>query len=301
MVTLVVEPLFRDFLPRLAQEEYDLLEADIRQRGVLDKVKVWRRENCIVDGHHRYEIATKHGIPFEMEYLDFGDRTDVLFWMMRNQNSRRQLSWRARVAAAFKVLKESNIQDGITIDPPPHQVAKLSGVSIHNVEDHLWLMENNPEQARAMEDGSYKPNAKRSKLVAEALDATTPKDYGLDVVGQPIPSEKIALAFVAAKSDLAVIERDASRLFAKLRAHANGPHAAYLTVAEVDQVEARIAKLVTSNIPYCVCLSCKGSGMVENERCRDCGGHGWWTKERFSALAPQDFKNQIRRKRRKEK
>jgi ParB-like chromosome segregation protein Spo0J len=49
---------------RLRTEEYQALEADIKARGVMVPVEV-DEDGAILDGHHRVEIATRLGLPYE--------------------------------------------------------------------------------------------------------------------------------------------------------------------------------------------------------------------------------------------
>lgn len=48
--------------------------------------------NVLIDGHNRYEICKRHGIPFEIEQKDFDSRADVEEWIDRNQAGRRNCS-----------------------------------------------------------------------------------------------------------------------------------------------------------------------------------------------------------------
>ena len=49
---------------KLCKEEYAALETDIVKRGVQVAVEV-DENGDVLDGHHRKEIADKHGLPFE--------------------------------------------------------------------------------------------------------------------------------------------------------------------------------------------------------------------------------------------
>ena len=48
---------------------------------------------CIlIDGHNRYEICTRLGLPFEVVAKEFDSREDVIVWMVDNQRGRRNLN-----------------------------------------------------------------------------------------------------------------------------------------------------------------------------------------------------------------
>jgi ParB-like chromosome segregation protein Spo0J len=63
---LVILPEIEDLLYPLKSEELANLEASIIQEGVRDSLVIWQRENeaILVDGHHRFAIAKKHGLDF---------------------------------------------------------------------------------------------------------------------------------------------------------------------------------------------------------------------------------------------
>jgi hypothetical protein len=49
-------------------------------------------EHIIIDGHNRYEICQKHGLPFGIRVMEFDNRDDVIEWIYQNQLSRRNLT-----------------------------------------------------------------------------------------------------------------------------------------------------------------------------------------------------------------
>lgn len=86
---------FKGLIPALSPEEYELLEANIVERGgARDPLVVWRDgdTDTLLDGHNRYEICTKHDLPYEVEPMEFADRDAAMDWMDRNQLGRRNLS-----------------------------------------------------------------------------------------------------------------------------------------------------------------------------------------------------------------
>lgn len=58
--------------------------------------------NTLIDGHNRYSICQKHGIPFETMQKDFASRDDVMLWMIDTQFSRRNLDAPDRILLAQK-------------------------------------------------------------------------------------------------------------------------------------------------------------------------------------------------------
>ena len=64
---LRIDPEFESKIPPLTEEEYQLLEENILQDGVvLNPLIVWN--GCIVDGHNRFRIIQAHP---EIKYTVF--------------------------------------------------------------------------------------------------------------------------------------------------------------------------------------------------------------------------------------
>lgn len=85
---------FRDLICPLNRNEYLQLEANLLADGCRAPIVVW--QGVIVDGHNRYEICTRHGIPFAILEMDFFDREEAIAWICNNQLGRRNISEETR-------------------------------------------------------------------------------------------------------------------------------------------------------------------------------------------------------------
>ena len=63
--TPVVLPELEQLLPPLSGEQFSALEADILENGCYAPIIV-NEDMVIVDGHNRFRICEKHGLPFAM-------------------------------------------------------------------------------------------------------------------------------------------------------------------------------------------------------------------------------------------
>jgi len=88
--TIILDEEFKDLLPALGTETYALLEENIIQNGCRDSIVLWG--NIIIDGYNRFDICTKHDIPFNTIQKEFPSREDVLIWIVSTQVSRRNLT-----------------------------------------------------------------------------------------------------------------------------------------------------------------------------------------------------------------
>jgi 16S rRNA G966 N2-methylase RsmD len=89
-MNITIDPEFKALIPPLAPEELAQLEVNIIADGCRDPLVTW--QGSIIDGHNRYEICTRHGLPFETVEVDFADRTAAMLWMIDNQKGRRNVS-----------------------------------------------------------------------------------------------------------------------------------------------------------------------------------------------------------------
>jgi len=99
---MTIDNEFRNLIPALTADEYTQLEKSILSEGCRDALITWN--GILIDGHNRYEICTKHGLPFETVERVFSCREDVVEWIILNQFGRRNLPAyeRARLALRLK-------------------------------------------------------------------------------------------------------------------------------------------------------------------------------------------------------
>ena len=87
---LIIDQEFRDLIPPPSAQELENLEESLLREGCREPIIIW--DQTIIDGHHRYEICSRLGIPFETRIMCFPSREDVISWICLNQLSRRNLS-----------------------------------------------------------------------------------------------------------------------------------------------------------------------------------------------------------------
>ena len=90
MKNIIIDEEFKGLLPELDKETYAMLEENLLQNGCRDSLVLWG--DTLIDGHNRFEICTKHGIPYNTIDKEFETREDVIIWMVSTQISRRNLT-----------------------------------------------------------------------------------------------------------------------------------------------------------------------------------------------------------------
>jgi 16S rRNA G966 N2-methylase RsmD len=92
---------FKKLIPALTAEEFKQLEQNCLDEGIREKIITWN--GFIIDGHNRYEIATRWNLEYETEAKRFKDENEVKEWMINNQFGRRNLSNYQRSVLALEL------------------------------------------------------------------------------------------------------------------------------------------------------------------------------------------------------
>ncbi len=145
---IIVNEELKAYIDPLTQDEHDALERSLLAEGCRDSLVLWG--NILIDGHNRYGICRKHGIPFNtVQNTRFQSMDDVHLWMIEQHLGRRSVSdfqrgvlalrKRAIVEARHRVEQEqlrresegeaalSNVEAAADADTPPWEPApKLS-------------------------------------------------------------------------------------------------------------------------------------------------------------------------------
>jgi len=115
---LIILPEIQRRLMPLQPEELAELERSVLEEGIRDPLVVWQKDGqlVLVDGHHRYELAKKHGLSFPIVEREFRDLEEALIWVDRNQLGRRNLTDEQRAVVMGRLYK--------TVKKEPHRPMK---------------------------------------------------------------------------------------------------------------------------------------------------------------------------------
>jgi uncharacterized membrane protein YkoI len=90
-VNIVVDPNLQSYIDPLTPEEHDALERSLLAEGCRDALVLWGE--TLVDGHNRYGLCRKHGLPFQtVQNPHFRSIEDVHLWMIDQHLGRRSVS-----------------------------------------------------------------------------------------------------------------------------------------------------------------------------------------------------------------
>ena len=90
-MNIVVNEELKNYIDPLTPEEHEALERSILAEGCRDALVLWG--DVLVDGHNRYGICQKHGLPFQtVQNARFQSIEDVHLWMIDQHLGRRSVS-----------------------------------------------------------------------------------------------------------------------------------------------------------------------------------------------------------------
>jgi len=127
-MNIVVNEELKAYIDPLTPEEYEALERSILNEGCRDALVLWG--DVLVDGHNRYGICQKHGLPFQtVQNTRFKTLQDVHLWMIDQHLGRRSISDYLRGVLALRkkdIVDErrarSTATTPTTSDDPPFDV-----------------------------------------------------------------------------------------------------------------------------------------------------------------------------------
>ena len=115
---IVVNEELKAYIDPLTAEEYEALERSILAEGCRDALVLWG--DVLVDGHNRYGICRKHGLPFQtVQNTRFQSLEDVYLWMIDQHLGRRSISEFQRGVLALRKRELVAARRAQTAAPSP--------------------------------------------------------------------------------------------------------------------------------------------------------------------------------------
>ena len=127
---IVVNEELKAYIDPLTADEYRALERSLLAEGCRDALVLWG--NVLVDGHNRYAICSKHGLPFQtIQSTRFQSIEDVHLWMIDQHLGRRSLSDFQRGVLALRqreIVAERQARTEVQARTEGQAVAEASGI-----------------------------------------------------------------------------------------------------------------------------------------------------------------------------
>ncbi|WP_422087575.1 plasmid replication/partition related protein [Variovorax sp.] len=217
-MNIVVNEELKAYIDPLTPEEYEALERSILAEGCRDALVLWG--DVLVDGHNRYGICQKHGLPFQtVQNTRFKTIDDVHLWMIDQHLGRRSISdflrgvlalrkkdivdqQRARTASAAPASAsdapfdvdppaDANAEDGAVPLPPPAplnsreaiaRAARLSSSQVVMIEK--IQKQAAPELVAAVKSGVISINTAAAVATLPADEQVSAANAGKDELKQ---------------------------------------------------------------------------------------------------------------------
>jgi len=155
---LRIDPHFKNLIQPLAEDELQQLEQNMLTDGCRDTIKAWR--DYIIDGHNRYEICQKHGIPYKVQRIPFVSKADAKIWIADNQLGRRNLTTAMKIEIARQ--KTELLGQG---GNKRKQIAQAAGVSEKTVHKYMMISgSGSAELIAQVKNGEVKIDAAHKAL-----------------------------------------------------------------------------------------------------------------------------------------
>lgn len=153
---LKIDEGLKAYIDPLTPDEHESLERSILAEGCRDSLVVWG--DLLIDGHNRYGICSKHGLPFNtVQATQFKNMDDVHLWMIDQHLGRRSVSDFQRGVLALR--KREIIAERRAAAAAAVNAAKATQA---DGEQAPWEGETDPVVAQAL--------ASVAKVPDEALD-----------------------------------------------------------------------------------------------------------------------------------
>ena len=153
---LRIDEGLKAYIDPLTPDEHESLERSILAEGCRDALVVW--DDLLIDGHNRYGICQKHGLPFNtIQATQFKNMDDVHLWMIDQHLGRRSVSDFQRGVLALR--KREIIAERRAAAAAAVNAAKAAQPA---TEEAPWEGDTDPVVAQAL--------ASVAKVPDEALD-----------------------------------------------------------------------------------------------------------------------------------
>ena len=148
--TPIVLPEMEQLLPPLSVEQFSALEEDILANGCYAPIIV-NQDLVVIDGHNRFHVCKKHGLPYRMLVFSFADLLEAKQWALDTQKGRRNLDmWElGKIALKLKPEIEVKARANMSAGGGDHKSADMKS-GLANSPNPISAVDTRKEMAQAV-------------------------------------------------------------------------------------------------------------------------------------------------------
>jgi len=216
MQEIIIDKEFADIFPPLNERNAAELEESILVHGCVLPLVLW--DGILIDGHNRYQILMKHGLPFSTISVDFASRDLAKIWIIENQVARRNLT-----------QSQLRYYRGSHYHLEKRVVGNMTGRNQHNedlAQNGLIPQRQSTADKLAEQYNVSRNTIKRDAQLANAIDAIGDQspDIKMDILSDKIRISRVQLQELASGSEecvSAVISQIENGTFTSRRSRAS--------------------------------------------------------------------------------
>lgn len=208
------------YIDPLTADENAALERSILAEGCRDALVLWG--DVLVDGHNRYAICRKHGIPFNtVQSQLFKSMDDVHLWMIEQHLGRRSLSDFQRGVLALRKKGILSTHNNNPHQPPASDVASPGAASPEPKVSRESVAKEARISAAAVGQIEKIQKSAAPELIAAVKAGTVSINAAATVASLPVEDQVAAVA--GGKKELQQVARQVREAKAVERTEAETP------------------------------------------------------------------------------
>ncbi|MBD8050799.1 plasmid replication/partition related protein [Limnohabitans radicicola] len=253
-MNITVNKDLQAYIDPLTPDEHAALERSILAEGCRDALVLWG--DVLVDGHNRYGICQKHGLPFQtVQNTRFQSMEDVHLWMIDQHLGRRSVSDFQRGVLALRkreILAERRAQAAAAAsatDAPEAPAVDASDNAIRGEGNPLKNRSDIAKAARLSSSQVMNIEKIQKQAAPELVAAVKAGTISINAAAAVaiLPAEEQKQAALGGKDELKQAAKKVREVIRKA-AKEDAPEAQASQGDEVRQLQERVAALTAENL-----------------------------------------------------
>ncbi len=245
---IVVNEDLKAYIDPLTADEHDALQRSLLTEGCRDALVLWG--DVLVDGHNRYGICQKHGIPFQtLQSTQFHSLEDVHLWMIDQHLGRRSVSDFQRGVLALRkraiLSGRKQLPQAVADAAPLHALPSGDAAAVVAAADPIQSREGIARAARLSSSQVVMIEKIQKQAAPEVVAAVKSGAISINAAAAvaTLPEQEQVAAALGGRDEL----RQAAKRVRETRKRVKPDAPAAGTQDSVEALQSRIAALEAEN------------------------------------------------------